>query len=592
MMHKRIFYSLLAITLLIASIALAFVGPLHSTSAQSATAPTLTDMYTQGGGWAPWGTAFDSTGRVWVAMPSCDPSPQCGSTTPGQLNVYNPQFGAWPVAYKFPAGFGQSLFQVFDKSGRVWFPMPMSNSLGMFDPSTNTFSQWAVPTAGAGPWDIAIDSNGLIWFTEHYANKIGSFNPTTHAFTEIATSQGNSQPYGITVDSSNNIWFTENNSAVALIAEYTAQHSLHEYKIRTGSTNGLTPHLITTDHKGNVWWSEGWPGAIGKLVIAAAVPGTTAGVTEYPYKPTCSSCGTHTSGIAIDKSGAVWFTDSLQSILGTFDPASAAISLYNTPTSNSHPHDGLNIDASNNLWFTEEFANKLGHGTLPASGGSTPTPTATPKTTATVTATATPKATATATATVTPGATLGQDTFQRANQSLWGKASDGHIWGGDANTATVFSIAANHGLVANGTMSYSAVLGSTSANAEVVLTGSISTFASNNFGAVLRWTDGNNWYKAYIDGTSLIIQKKVSGSTTILAQQPFAASAATAYSIHFRVVGTTLSVNVWAAGTTEPSGWMATATDSTFTSGYAGLRMQVLGSSTLSISAFKATALS
>jgi hypothetical protein len=581
MMHKKILSGLLAITLLIASIVLVFVGPLHSISAQAA-APTLTDMYTQGGGWDPWGTAFDSAGRVWVAMPSCDPSPQCGSTAPGQIDVYNPQFGAWPVAYKFPSGFGQELFLAFDKSGRAWFPMPMSNSLGMFDPSTNTFSQWAVPTAGAGPWGVAIDANGLVWFTEHYANKIGSFNPTTHTFKEIATAQTDSQPYGITVDSSNNVWFTENNSAVAQIGEYTAQGVLHEYKIRTGSTNGLTPHLITTDHNGNVWWSEGWPGAIGKLVIAAAVPGTTAGVTEYPYKPTCANCGTHTSGIAVDKSGAVWFTDSLQSILGTFNPASATFSLYNTPTSNSHPHDGLNIDASNNLWFTEEFANKLGHAALPASGGSTPTPTATVKATATTTATATPL----------PGATLGQDTFLRTNQSLWGKASDGHTWGGDANTASVFSIAGNQGVVANGTMSYSAVLGSTSANAEVVFTGSISTFASNNFGAVLRWTDGNNWYKAYIDGASIVIQKKVSGATTILTQQPFAAKAATAYTIHFQVVGTTLSANVWPAGTTEPSGWMATATDSALASGYAGLRMQVLGGSTLSISAFKATALS
>ncbi len=580
-MHKRILFSLLAITLLIAGAALAFIGPLHNTSAQVA-APTVTDMYTQGGGWDPWGTAFDSTGRVWIATPSCDPSPQCGSTAPGQVNVYNPQFGAWPVAYKFPAGFGQALFLAFDKLGRVWFPMPMSNSLGMFDPSTNTFNQWAVPTAGSGPWGVAVDSNGIVWFTEHYVNKIGSFNPSTHQFTEIATAQPNSQPYGITVDSANNVWFTENNSSVAQVAEYTAQHVLREYKIRTGSTNGLTPHLITTDQTGDVWWSEGWPGAIGKLVIASAVPGTTAGVTEYPYTPTCANCGTHTSGIAVDKSGAVWFTDSLQSVLGTFTPGSSTFSLYNTPTTNSHPHDGLNIDASNNLWFTEEFANKLGHAALPSSGGSTPTPTGTVKPTATVKPTPTP----------VPGTILGQDTFQRANQSLWGKASDGHTWAGDANTVSAFSLSGNQGKVSNGSASYSAVLGSVGFNTDVVFTGSISSFSGNNFGAVLRWTDGNNWYKAYIDGASLVIQKKVSGATTILGQRAFTAKTATAYAIHFRASGPNIGVNVWPAGTAEPSGWMVLVKDTTFASGYAGMRMQVQGSSILSISAFKATALS
>src|SRR5258708_32037550 len=34
----------------------------------------------------------------------------------------------------------------------------------------------------------------------------------------------------------------------------------------------------------------------------------------------------------------------------------------------------------------------------------------------------------------TPTATLAQDTFQRADQTYWGTASDGQLWGGDANS--------------------------------------------------------------------------------------------------------------------------------------------------------------
>ncbi len=577
-MRKKSWLRLLALSLLVASTTLIqILGPLQSIFAH-ASSLTVTDMYTQGGGSDPWGTAFDGSGRVWIATPNCDPSPQCGSTAPGQINVYNPAAKAWPVTYKFPANFGQPLFLAFDKLGRAWFPMPMRNSLGMFNPATNTFSQWAVPTAGSGPWDVAIDAKGRVWFTEHYVNKIGYFDPATSKFTEIATPHANSQPYGITVDASNNIWFTENNSAVALIGEYTAQGALREYKIRTGSTSGLTPHLITADSTGNVWWSEGWPGGIGKLTIAASAPGTNKGVTEYFYHPTCANCGTHTSGIAVDKSGLVWFTDALQSIVGSFNRSSAAFSLYNTPTSHSHPHDGLKVDAQNNLWFTEEFANKLGHIALSTSGTGTAAPTATTKPVPTVAP--------------VPGATLGLDTFHRTNQSLWGKASDGLAWGGDANSAGFFSISGNQGLVANGSGSYSAVLGSKAANEEVVFTGSINSFANNNFGAVLRWTDNNNWYKAYVDGASLILQKRVNGTTTVLAHVPFVAAGATAYTIHFRTVGTTLSANIWKAGAAEPAGWMATATDSSFASGYAGMRMQVLSGSTLSISSFKATALS
>jgi len=97
-----------------------------------------------------------------------------------------------------------------------------------------------------------------------------------------------------------------------------------------------------------------------------------------------------------------------------------------------------------------------------------------------------------------PGTTLAQDTFHRPNQSLWGTASDGHVWGGEANTSTLFSITNNAGQVANGTGPHDAVLGPTAANAEVLFAGSVNTFSGANMGAVLRWTDTNNWYKAYI----------------------------------------------------------------------------------------------
>jgi hypothetical protein len=183
---------------------------------------------------------------------------------------------------------------------------------------------------------------------------------------------------------------------------------------------------------------------------------------------------------------------------------------------------------------------------------------------------------------------LGLDTFQRPNQGLWGKASDGQTWGGDANVQSSFSVSGNTGLVSktNGN-SYSAVLGPSAANQEVVATGSMSTFANANFGDVLRWTDGNDWYKAYIDGANLVLQKKVAGATTVLATTPFAATAGTSYTIHFRVVGSTLTANVWPSSGSEPSGWMVTATDSSLTSGFAGMRLNTQAG-TATITAFHA----
>ncbi len=579
---KKMILSLLALLMLIGSamLALGIVGfDVHSTYAQQPYAVTSQDFYIPSGR-EPWGTALDSKGKVWLAIPGCDPAPTCSASTPaGKIAEFNPATSSWIATYQLPSGYAQPLFLAFDAQGRLWFPMPMDNSIGMLNPSNNTFQQWAVPTANAGPWDVAVDQNGMIWFTEHYTNQIGRFDPVAQTFMEVPTPASNSQPYGIAVDASNNVWFTENTSSVALIAEYTSSGTLREYKIRSSPPGGLTPHLITVDPNGNIWWTEGWVGMIGELHITLAVPGTTKGVTEYAYNPPCSTCsGKHTSGIGVDSNGLIWFDDAEQEIFGSFpDSGTGSFTIYNAPTANGHPHDGLHVDSQNRVWFDEEFANKLAEAIQ--SGVPMPTPTPTLGSTPIPSPTPSPS----------PGVTLAQDTFQRANQTHWGTASDGHTWGGGANSSSVFSISGNTGKVANGSTSYNAVLGPVATNAQVLFSGSLSSFNGANLGAALRWTNGNNWYKAYINGTNLVVQKKVNGTTTILKQVAFAATAGTSYTLRFSASGTTLSAKVWRTGNTEPTNWMVTVTDSNLQSGYCGLRMLDQSGAVAKITSFLAT---
>ena len=364
MVHSNIvFRSILTLALLFTGLVLTNGTINHIQLVRAQTISTTINEYPVPKGSDPWGTTTDSKGRVWVALPGCDPSPMCSNTTPpGRFDVFNPATSSWVTSHHLPAGYAQPLFLAFDKQGVLWFPMPMDNSIGMYNLSSHTYQKWPVPTAGAGPWDLAIDSNGIIWFTEHYTNKIGRFDPVTHSFSEISTPSANSEPYGITIDHSGNVWFTENNSSVALIAEYTVQKQLLEYKIRNSFDGGLTPHLITVDPNGNIWWTEGFVGEIGELKIAQALPGTNNGVTEYSYPKVvgCNSNTSHTSGIAVDSNGLVWFDDSLQCTFGSFpDSRKGSFTMNSTPTSYSHPHDGLIVDSHNRIWFDEEFANKL-----------------------------------------------------------------------------------------------------------------------------------------------------------------------------------------------------------------------------------------
>lgn len=576
---RNIFLRVTVLALLLISLALGVFSNNFMHSSAKAADVTATD-YWLNGGYDPWGVTFDSVGDVWVAVPSCDPSPTCStSTPPGKIEEFNPTYSSWIATYQLPSGYGQALFLAFDTQGNLWFPMPMSNSIGMLNPRTQALQQFPVPTANAGPWDITIDHNGNIWFTEHYTNKIGMFDPTTQMMHEFTTPADDSQPYGIVVDAANNVWFTENNGAVAQIGEYTAGGTMEEYKIRNTLVSGLTPHLITIDPNGNIWWTEGWVGVIGELNVAQAVPGTNNGVSEYAYPTTCTTCGgKHTSGIAVDSYGQVWFDDSLQGIFGSFpDSGTGSFSVYATPTTqNPHPHDGLAVDGQNRVWFTEEFANKLAKAVQ--NGVPTPTPSPSPTSTPSSSPTVTP----------TPGTAVAQDTFQRANQKYWGKASDGQTWGGDANTSSVFSIKNNAGQLANGSSPYNALLGPVVTDSEVIFSGSMSSFTTSNMGAVLHWKDSKDWYKAYINGNNLVIQKDINGTTTILKTVSFAATVGTSYTIDFKIVGATLTANVWKTGTSEPTGWMATVTDSSRSSGYCGLRIQVENGSVATITSFQA----
>ncbi|MBV9614265.1 MAG: hypothetical protein JO031_02275 [Ktedonobacteraceae bacterium] len=186
------------------------------------------------------------------------------------------------------------------------------------------------------------------------------------------------------------------------------------------------------------------------------------------------------------------------------------------------------------------------------------------------------------------GNTLAQDSFQRQNQRLWGTASDGRMWEGDANKANAFSIANNAGQIANAQGTLNALLGLPGTNMEATLSGSLNHFNNGkvNLGAVLRWADDNDWYKVLIDGAHVSMLKRVHGVTTTLATVPFQAQGGKMYSLRFRAIGAMLFARAWPTGSPEPQNWMLNVTDTTLTTGQAGVRVLMQGQSVVNITTF------
>jgi hypothetical protein len=191
---------------------------------------------------------------------------------------------------------------------------------------------------------------------------------------------------------------------------------------------------------------------------------------------------------------------------------------------------------------------------------------------------------------VTP---LAQDNFQRPDQTYWATASDGQTWGANANTLNNFSIKNDKGqIVGSGSSAfgYTGVLGPTATNAEVQFSGSLSSFGGNTLGAVLRWTNASNFYKAYITGSNLVISKKVNGTITQLKSVAFTATPGISYTLLFSAVGNTLSASVWQTGNTPPSNWMVSTTDSSLSSGHCGVLLYLANGITGDVTSFEATA--
>lgn len=206
-----------------------------------------------------------------------------------------------------------------------------------------------------------------------------------------------------------------------------------------------------------------------------------------------------------------------------------------------------------------------------------------------------PTQTTSPTATSTPiSSLLARDTFQRPNQTFWGTATDGHVWGGAANSSSAFAVSNNTGRIAPATsFTNSAVLGSAATNVDALMTFSASAITtSNTIGTALRYGSGSMFYRAYVDGTSLWLSKNVNGTVTKLKSASFTASAKTSYSLRFRVNGSTLSAKIWRASASEPASWMVTTTDTALsTAGNAAIRVALRAGVTVSVTLFQATRL-
>src|SRR5260221_13452930 len=154
-------------------------------------------------------------------------------------------------------------------------------------------------------------------------------------------------------------------------------------------------------------------------------------------------------------------------------------------------------------------------------------------------------------------AIIGTDTFIRADQSGWGSASDGQTWV-QLSGAETLAIATNEGTATGniGVDNWLALGTNTYADQEVLVRFKFTNQTNDVPGIMLRSTAATTAYRVRNNGGSLDIRRVHSCvSTKVGVDVTFSISNNTFYWMRARIVGSTISVRMWADGNAEPGTW-------------------------------------
>jgi hypothetical protein len=154
--------------------------------------------------------------------------------------------------------------------------------IASIDPTTGVINEYPITIPGATPAGLAVGSDGNLWFTDSANNAVGVFNPSTHTSTEVALPSGTDDPGVITPGPDGNLWF-------AAYLPSVFDHAIADINPTTDAiTFSVLPNInavplsITAGPNGTVWFTEQFGSNVftGTYKIASISTSTHA-ITEY-----------------------------------------------------------------------------------------------------------------------------------------------------------------------------------------------------------------------------------------------------------------------------------------------------------------------
>lgn len=216
--------------------------------------------------------------------------------------------------------------------GQIWFTEfdSISNKVTSFEPLTQEFQEYEMPTPHSGPHNPWVARNGLVWVTENAAHKLAVLDPNTGKFTEYTPPQG-AGTHTLREDSQGNIWTS---GKITKFDVQTKKFTVYD-----------TPDVydVAVDSHNNAWGGSGAKGSI------VRVDSKTGDVKLIPVPG-----ATNFRGVEVDAQDNVWFGDVMGHRLGRIDHQTGQMTFYQPPTPNYSPY-GIVIDKKTGKIWTADY---------------------------------------------------------------------------------------------------------------------------------------------------------------------------------------------------------------------------------------------
>jgi virginiamycin B lyase len=156
--------------------------------------------------------------------------------------------------------------------GALWFTESNGNKVGRIT-TAGAITEFTLPTADSLPGPIVAGADGALWFAERNTNKIGRMTTAGVLTNEFALPSENANPVALVAAPDGNLYISQHSDGTVARMTYGGLVT-KAFRLPSGSPDGLT-----VDAGGDLWFTQGNFGQVGRIDLRFDPPISATGTT-------------------------------------------------------------------------------------------------------------------------------------------------------------------------------------------------------------------------------------------------------------------------------------------------------------------------